>query len=70
MSKAELARKAGLSPLTIDRVESGKPCRMDTKRKIVLALGFAVDDREKVFPEGPASEGAGEAGPAGEHETS
>ena len=37
MSKAELARKAGLSALTIDRVESGMPCRMDTKRKIILA---------------------------------
>ncbi|MDY6851713.1 MAG: helix-turn-helix transcriptional regulator, partial [Thermodesulfobacteriota bacterium] len=24
MSKAELARKAGVSPLTIDRIESGK----------------------------------------------
>ena len=51
VSKAELARKAGLSPLTIDRVEGGKPCRMDTKRKIVLALGFKVGDREKVFPD-------------------
>jgi len=49
MSKAELARKAGLSPLTIDRVESGKPCRMDTKRKIILALGLKLTDRHKVF---------------------
>ena len=32
MSKAELARKAGLSTLTIDRVEAGKTCRLDTKR--------------------------------------
>ena len=32
MSKAELARKAGVSTLTIDRVEKGKDCRMDTKR--------------------------------------
>lgn len=70
MSKAELARKAGLSPLTIDRVESGKPCRMDTKRKIVLALGFAVDDREKVFPEEPAPEVSGEAEAVGERKTS
>ncbi|RMG12131.1 MAG: XRE family transcriptional regulator [Deltaproteobacteria bacterium] len=51
MSKAELARKAGLSPLTIDRVESGKPCRMDTKRKIILALGYKLSDRHLVFPE-------------------
>lgn len=52
MSKAELARKAGLSALTIDRVESGMPCRMDTKRKILLALGLNLTDKDKVFPEG------------------
>ncbi len=51
MSKAELAREAGLSPLTIDRVEMGKDCRMDTKRKIILALGLKLADKEKVFPE-------------------
>lgn len=49
MSKAELARKAGLSTLTIDRVESGRPCRLDTKRKILLALGLKVSDKDKVF---------------------
>jgi DNA-binding XRE family transcriptional regulator len=49
MSKAELARKAGVSALTIDRVESGKSCRMDTKRKIILALGLKLADKEKVF---------------------
>ncbi|HPM41308.1 MAG TPA: helix-turn-helix transcriptional regulator [bacterium] len=51
MSKAELARKAGLSALTIDRVESGMPCRMDTMRKILLALGMKLTDKERVFPE-------------------
>ena len=50
-SKAELARKAGLSALTIDRVESGMDCRMDTKRKIILALGLKLTDRDKVFPD-------------------
>ena len=49
MSKAELARKAGLSTLTIDRVEAGKACRLDTKRKILQALGMKVGDREDVF---------------------
>jgi len=49
MSKAELARKAGLSTLTIDRVEAGRPCRLDTKRKILLALGFKVSDKDRVF---------------------
>lgn len=50
MSKAELARKAGLSALTIDRVEHGMPCRMDTMRKILLALGLKLSDKERVFP--------------------
>lgn len=49
MSKAELARKAGISALTIDRVEEGKSCRMDTKRKIILALGLKLSDKNKVF---------------------
>lgn len=49
MSKAELARKAGLSTLTIDRVEAGRPCRLDTKRKILLALGLRVGDKDRVF---------------------
>jgi DNA-binding XRE family transcriptional regulator len=49
MSKAELARKAGLSTLTIDRVEAGKECRLDTKRKILQALGLKVSDRVAVF---------------------
>jgi len=52
VSKAELARKAGVSPLTIDRIEKGKNCRMETKRKIIEALGYDLSDREKVFPEG------------------
>ena len=49
MSKAELARKAGLSTLTVDRVEAGKECRLDTKRKILHALGLKVSDRDSVF---------------------
>ena len=49
MSRAELARRAGLSALTVDRVESGLPCRMDTKRKIILALGLQLRDKKQVF---------------------
>lgn len=49
MSKAELARKAGVSSLTIDRVERGETCRMETMRKIILALGFSLEDKNKVF---------------------
>jgi DNA-binding XRE family transcriptional regulator len=61
MSKAELARKAGLSTLTIDRVESGRPCRLDSKRKILTALQLRVVDQDRIFgngqlarPEAPA----------------
>jgi DNA-binding XRE family transcriptional regulator len=49
MSKAELARKANISPFTIARIESGKPCRLDTKRKIILALGYKISDKNEVF---------------------
>ena len=49
LSKAELARKAGLSPLTIDRIEKGQNCRPETKRKVLIALGLKLTDREKIF---------------------
>jgi DNA-binding XRE family transcriptional regulator len=49
LSKAELARRAGISPLTIDRVEAGKDCRLDTKRKIILGLGLTLSQRQRVF---------------------
>jgi DNA-binding XRE family transcriptional regulator len=51
MSKAELARRANVSVLTIDRVEKGFGCRMDTKRKILEALGLTLTDRVRVFGE-------------------
>ncbi len=50
MSKAELARKAGVSPVTVDRLENDAECRMSTKRKIILALGLKLTDRDEVFP--------------------
>lgn len=49
LSKAELARKAGISTLTIDRVEKGKSCRLETKRKIILALGISLNEGQKIF---------------------
>ena len=49
MSKADLARKSGLSTLTIDRVEAGRPCRLDTKRRILQALQLRVDDQDRIF---------------------
>lgn len=57
MSKAELARRAGVSPITIDRIERGQGCRLDTMRKILLALGLKLSDRERVFGDA-ASNGA------------
>ncbi|MDR1578606.1 MAG: helix-turn-helix domain-containing protein [Deltaproteobacteria bacterium] len=48
ISVAELARKAGVSTQTINRVESGGSCRMDTLRKIILALGYSVEDKDLI----------------------
>ena len=49
MSKAELSRKANVSPITISRIEDGMTCRMETKRKIILALGYNLSDKNKIF---------------------
>ena len=49
ISKAELARKAGISFLTIDRIEKGESCRLETKRKILLALGLKLSEKKKIF---------------------
>jgi DNA-binding XRE family transcriptional regulator len=49
MSKAELSRNADISAPTITRIEQGKPCRVETKRKIILALGLKLSDKNKVF---------------------
>lgn len=51
MSKAELARKANVSPITIGRIENGMPCRMETQRKIILALNYKLSDKDKIFGE-------------------
>lgn len=59
MSKAELARRAGVSPITIDRIERGETCRMETKRKLILALNMQIAEKEKVFPELADSNRAG-----------
>ena len=49
ISKAELARMADLSVDTLTRIEHGKPCRIETKRKILFALGLKLSDRGKIF---------------------
>jgi len=49
IGKTELARKANISLITLTRIEKGKPSRMDTKRKILLALGLKISGKNKVF---------------------
>ncbi|MFP3912788.1 MAG: helix-turn-helix transcriptional regulator [Desulfobacteraceae bacterium] len=51
ISKTELARKAGLSPITIGRIEQGMDCRVETKRKVLLALGLDLSEKNRVFPD-------------------
>jgi DNA-binding XRE family transcriptional regulator len=53
ISRSELARKASVSFLTVRRIEEGKPCRLDTKRKIVKALGVNpwLENEKASFPE-------------------
>ena len=50
VSKSELAREAGLSALTIDRIEKGKSCRLETKKKIIQALRLKLSEMNKIFP--------------------
>ena len=49
LGKTELARLSGLSLLTIDRIEKGMNCRMETQRKILMALGIKFNQKHKVF---------------------
>jgi DNA-binding XRE family transcriptional regulator len=49
MSKAELSRKAGICQLTIDRIEKGMSCRIETKRKIILAFGYGLSEKGLIF---------------------
>ena len=39
------------------------PCRMDTKRKIILALGMTVAEKDKVFVAGQDGETPSESTP-------
>ena len=49
ISKSELARRAGVCTVTINRIEKGYECRTTTMRKILEALGLGPEDRGKVF---------------------
>lgn len=63
MTQAQLARKARVALRTIHSVEKGMNCRMDTKRKILLALGMRFEDKDQVFP--PTHRGYAHSGLAG-----
>jgi DNA-binding XRE family transcriptional regulator len=52
MSKAELARNAGISPLTLDKIEKGMSCRIETKRRIIMAFGYDLSDKSLIFRNG------------------
>ena len=49
MSKAELSRKAGVCQFTINRIEKGMSCRIETKRKIILAFGYELSEKGLIF---------------------
>ena len=51
ISKAELSRLAGISPITLGRIEEGLACRIDTKRKILNAFGLVAKDKHLIFDE-------------------
>jgi DNA-binding XRE family transcriptional regulator len=42
-SIAELARKSGLAPQTVSKVENGKPTAKNSQLKIAKALGIKYD---------------------------
>jgi DNA-binding XRE family transcriptional regulator len=51
MSRAELARKAEISPLTILKIENGQRCRPETARKIIMGLGYNLEDNQRLYEE-------------------
>jgi len=65
MTQAQLARKAKVALRTIHSVEKGMNCRMDTKRKILLALGMRFEDKDYVFPPGRNGANGGAVSPDG-----
>jgi DNA-binding XRE family transcriptional regulator len=49
ISRAELARKAEISPLTILKIEKGQRCRPETARKIIMAFGATTSESDELF---------------------
>lgn len=44
MSRADLAHRSGISIQTITRIEEGKPCRSQTRKKLLEALGLSWEE--------------------------
>jgi transcriptional regulator with XRE-family HTH domain len=51
ISRAEMARKTGLSPLTINKLEGGRVCRPDTAKKILESLEIYLTGNSFVYDE-------------------
>jgi len=45
MRKAEFARNAGISPFNIDRIEKDMSCRIETKKRVILAFGYDLSGK-------------------------
>ncbi len=50
MTRAQLADRSRVSVRRLSDIERGANCRMDTQRKLILALGFTLEARDEVFP--------------------
>lgn len=48
-TQSELAERAGVAPRTVHAVEKGRPCRQETKRRILAALGVPWEERYDYF---------------------
>ncbi|MDR0354885.1 MAG: helix-turn-helix domain-containing protein [Deltaproteobacteria bacterium] len=51
ISRSEFARKAGLSPQTMNKLEAGGVCRPDTVKKVLSSLGIQMDGQTFVSEE-------------------
>ena len=50
LTQAELAKESGVGRRTIVSIEQGMRCRVDTKRKLLHALGLVFSQKNQVWP--------------------
>jgi transcriptional regulator with XRE-family HTH domain len=55
LTQAEVAEKTSLAPETISRIESGRPVRAATARRIALKLGVPVESLRAPVGDQPQS---------------